>query len=306
MRAWIFVLLCNLLWAGNFISGKFAVQEFSPLWITFLRWIIAVAILFPVAARWEKHSYGAIPPKTWLQLAGMGLFGVVAFNLLIYSALQYTSPLNGTLISALTPAMAMLLTAVVMRERIGGRQFSGLLLALAGVIVTLTRGHVDQVFTMTYNRGDLLMLAADLAWVLYTVIGKQVSQVPPITATALSSAFGLVMMLPFAILQPLAWDKVTGAGLASILYIALGASVLAFTLWNMAVRTLGINKASVSINLIPIYTALITLLLGQPFYAAQLWGGLLVISGLLIIAKPKKKEPAKADSSSQPAIVEAN
>ena len=102
MRAWIYLLLCNLLWAGNYMSGKFAIQEFSPLWITFLRWTIAVAILLPVAAYWEKPAWRAFSRATWLRLAGMGLCGVVAFNLLIYSALQYTSPLNGAL-GALRP-----------------------------------------------------------------------------------------------------------------------------------------------------------------------------------------------------------
>lgn len=271
------------------MSGKFAIQEFSPLWITFLRWTIAVAILLPVAAYWEKPAWRAFSRATWLRLAGMGLCGVVAFNLLIYSALQYTSPLNGALVSALTPAMAMVLTAVALRERITRLQVSGLLLSLLGVSITLTQGRLDQLFTMTYNRGDLLMLAADFAWVLYTVLGKHLGKVPPITATALSSAFGLLIMLPAALTNPLNTSGISAVGVASIVYIALGASVLAFTFWNMAVRALGINKASLSINLIPIYTALLTLLAGQPFYAAQGVGGLLVISGLLIISRQTKR-----------------
>lgn len=289
MRAWVYLLLCNLLWAGNYMSGKFAIQEFSPLWITFLRWVMAVAILLPIAACWEKPAWRTFSRTTWLRLAGMGLCGVVAFNLLIYSALQYTSPLNGALVSALTPAMALALTAVALRERITRLQLAGLFVSLLGVSVTLTQGRLDQLLTMTYNRGDLLMLAADFAWVLYTVLGKQLGNVPPITATALSSAFGLLIMLPAALANPLDTARISGAGVASIVYIALGASVLAFTFWNMAVRALGINKASLSINLIPVYTALLTLLAGQPFYASQGVGGLLVISGLLIISRQTKK-----------------
>ncbi len=292
MRAWIFLFLCNLLWAGNYMSGKFAIQEFPPLWITFLRWLIAVAVLLPIAQHWEKPNYRSLSCATWLRLAGMGLFGVVAFNILIYSALQYTSPLNGALVSALTPAMAMLLTALLTRERIAALHIAGLVLALLGVTITLTQGRLDQLFAMNYNRGDLIMLGCNTAWVLYTMISRQVRHIPPLTATALSSACGLLMMLPFAVLSPMDWSRVSPAGAASILYVALGASVLAFTLWNAAVRAVGVNKASVSINLIPIYTAIFTLLLGQPFYASQFWGGLLVISGLLLIARPTKKDPA--------------
>lgn len=292
MRAWIFLFLCNLLWAGNYMSGKFAVQEISPFWVTFLRWLVAVAVLLPVAKYWEKPNWRAISRATWLRLAGMGLSGVIAFNIFLYSALQYTSPLNSALVSSLTPAIALVLTALLMRERISRLHVAGLVLALFGAIITLTQGRLDQLLAANFNRGDLLMIGSSISWVMYTMISRQVRHLPPITATALSSAIGLLLMLPVALLAPLDWRQVSPAGTASILYMALGASVLAFTFWNAAVHALGVNKASISINLIPIYTALLTLLLGQPFYPSQLWGGLFVISGLLLIARPAKKDPA--------------
>lgn len=289
MWIWLLLMLCNLLWAGNFISGKIAAGEFPPFWISLLRWSIAAAILLPLAFWAQPVRLRSIDRKTWFHLAAMGLFGIDLFTLFTYSALQYSSPVNVSLISTLTPVFAMLFAAFVLKTRIYRRQYLGLLLAVFGVAFILTRGNLDQLGAMQFNRGDMLMLFADMSWVLYTAAGKNITTLPPIMTTALSTLLGVVFLLPFAPLVPLSVAEVSRAGVLSILYISLGASVCAFILWNFALQRVNLTAASISMNLIPLYTAAITVLLGGTFYRAQLIGGLLVLLGIGCISVPAGK-----------------
>lgn len=290
-QAFLFLLLCNLLWAGNFIFGKFVIHEFSPLWITFLRWVIASSILLPVAAVYEKMNYAGVKKilkESWLTLTCMGIAGGILFNVLTYSALQYTSPTNGTLVFSLTPAITMIFSVLLWKEKVSIMQVAGLCISFLGVVTILTGGNIMQIFHMEYNRGDLLMIGADVCWMIYSFLCKKTDIVPPITAVALSSLIAVVIMIPFLIVQPLAFHQVTVVGIYGILYIGVFASVCAFILWNVSVRTVGAGTANLTINLIPVYAAIMTLLLGEEISAIQLWGGAIVIIGLLLTSQKQK------------------
>ena len=286
MRVWLLLMLCNLLWAGNFISGKIAAGEFPPFWISLLRWTIAAAILLPLAFWAQPVRFRSIDRKTWFYLAAMGFFGIDLFTLFTYSALQYSSPVNVSLISTLTPAFAMSFAALALKTPVYRRQYIGLLLAVFGVVFILTQGDWRQLWALQFNRGDLLMLFADMSWVLYTAAAKNITTLPPIMTTALSTLLGAAFLAPFAPLVPLPFEAVSRGGVLSILYISLGASVCAFILWNFALQQVNLTTASISMNLIPLYTAAITALLGGTFQTAQLVGGLLVLAGICCISVP--------------------
>lgn len=287
MPSWIYLLICNFLWAGNFVFGKIAVTEFSPVWITILRWLLAALILFPIGLCCEKFSLKKLECKTWFLLFLMGLFGVALFALLTYSALEYTSSVNASLLNAMTPAIAMALSNIFMNMPVSRRQIIGLLLGFVGVAVIITQGNLAQMLALNFNKGDLSMLAADFCWVLFTIISKKISYLPPITTTAISSVFGIIVMIPFALLEPFDVSNITSKGVGSILYIGVGASVCAFALWNAALRIVDVTVAGISLNLIPVYTVFITVCMGYPFKGTQLWGGILVFWGMALISLPQ-------------------
>jgi drug/metabolite transporter (DMT)-like permease len=291
-QAFLFLLLCNLLWAGNFIFGKFVINEFSPLWITFLRWIIAVVFLLPVAAVYEKLNYATLKKiikESWLTLTCMGIVGGILFNVFTYSALRYTSPTNGTLVFSLTPAITMIFSFLLWKEKVSIMQVAGLSISFLGVATLLTGGNILQLFHMEYNRGDLLMIGADICWMIYAFLCKKSEAVPPITAVALSSLVAVFIMIPFLIMQPLDFHQVTAVGVYGVLYIGVFASVCAFILWNFSVRKVGAGTANLTINLIPVYTAIITVVMGEEISAIQLWGGAMVVIGLLLTSQKQKE-----------------
>jgi drug/metabolite transporter (DMT)-like permease len=305
-KAWIFLLLVNLFWSGNFIFGKFVINEFTPLWITFLRWLISILILFPLASFYEKANYKDILKTSWLQLSLMGLFGGVLVNIFTYSALEYTSPTNVALVSALCPAVTMIFSFFLLKEKVSRLQLLGFIISLIGVVIILTNGNILKIFHTQYNVGDLLAIVAVLSWSIYTIICKKSSNIPPITTTALSSLMGVLIMIPFVIAQPVAFYKVTLLGITGILYISIFTSVCAFILFNISVRIVGANAASMSWNLVPIYTAIITILLGQPLYSSQIWGGLIALTGLLLTKPAAKNDEEKSELDSKQIVLATN
>lgn len=291
----LFLLVCNLLWAGNFIFGKVVINEFSPLWITFLRWVIALSVLIPIAVLYEKLTYTSMKQifkKSWLTLTYMGISGGILFNLFTYSALQYTSPTNGTLVFSLTPAITVIFSFLLWKEKVSLLQVGGLSFSLLGVVMLLTGGNILQIFQMDFNRGDLLMIGADVCWMAYAFLCKKIDGVPPITAITLSSVIAVILMIPFVVMQPVDLYQVTQKGVNGVLYIGLFASVCAFILWNISVRTVGAGRANLTVNLIPVYTAVITVVMGGEISMSQLWGGGMVAIGLLLTSQKPKELPS--------------
>lgn len=291
-QAWLFLVLTNLFWAGNYIFGKYVIQDVSPLWTTLSRWFIALFLLWPIALWREKPDWRNLR-QSWAILLVLGLLGLCGYNLLLYSALYYTSPTNASLVSALNPAMIALFSAFLLRERLSWGKLGGLLLSVIGVFFIITDGNLLFIFQTTYNRGDLLMLASVLVWTIYSILGKKTGNIPPITATAASATLSVLVMLPFALLNPPAVEQISLLSLGGILYIALFPSVGSYMLWNVALRTVNASQAGVSINLIPVFTVLFGLLLGEGVTLAQIVGGLLVFfgvsltTGLLGLRRPK-------------------
>lgn len=252
----------------------------SPFWITLLRWSIALLFLIPLAYFFEKPKWPQIK-KYWLSLTLMGALGVVGFTLICYAALEYTTPTNAAFVEALIPAMVVVFSVLFLQEKISFSQIIGFILSCLGVIILLTKGDVEQVIRMEFNKGDLMMLAAVFTWVFYSIIGKKI-EVPPMTTTAVSSSLGVILLLPFAFFQErsgMEWNFLTIAG---ILYMALFASVASYLFWNISVRIIGASQSSVFLNLVPIFTIIMSLMLGNTITSSQIGGGFIILIGVYL------------------------
>ncbi|MDQ0163030.1 DMT family transporter [Aeribacillus alveayuensis] len=287
MRERIFLILATLFWAGNYVFGKYVVAEMSPLWITFARWFLSLAFLIPISYWIERPNYREIFKRSWLPLSVMGILGIIGYNLLLYGALEYTSPLNASLVNALNPAMMVVFSYFILKERMTFINVIGFFISLVGVLLILTDGHLELVFQTSYNLGDLMMVGANLVWVFYSIIGKRLA-VPPITATACSALLSVFFLLPFLFLYPFDITQLSARGITGIIYMWLFPSVCSFIFWNMSVKKVGPSHAGVYLNLITVFTAIITIILGEKIAASQAIGGVLVLFGVYFATKITK------------------
>ncbi|MDN3955137.1 DMT family transporter [Sporolactobacillus laevolacticus] len=275
-----FLVLANLFWAGNYVFGKYVVSEMTPIQMTFVRWLLAVLILFPLAQVLEKPKWGQVW-KRWKILLIMSLLGIVGYNVLLYEALRFTTSLNAALVNSINPAVIAIFAVWFLKEKLSVTNSLGLVISLFGVLLVLTHGALLQIFTIHYNQGDLLMLLAITVWTFYTLIGKKLGNVPPIAATAVSATLGLIVLLPFFLTSGFSC-RLSQTATIGIIYIVLFPSVCSFVFWNSAIRVIGASKAGIYLNMLTVFTALISLILGKPITLPQIMGGVLVIIGVYL------------------------
>ena len=260
-----------LMWAGNAIVGKILVQSSSPVLLNTIRWGVTALLLLPFAWRiLMPRSPLWTHRKRFLLLS---LFGVGSYNVLLYLALQSSTPINVTLIGASMPIWAIVIGAVVYHERAQIRQIAGALISMVGVAVVIVRGDFERLIEIEFVAGDLWMVLATILWGAYSWMlahPKQSTERSWPWAEFLFAqvGFGFCWSLVFAQTEYLlglnyfTWNWQT---LAMIGYVIIGPSLIAYRCWGLGVNQAGATVATFFTNLIPVFTAILsTLLLQKP------------------------------------------
>ena len=292
MRAPIYLVIATLFWSGNFVVGQAAMRSMTPLELTFWRWALVAVPLLLLAQRVERPDWRAVL-RRWPTLLLLSALGLSGYTLLLYSALGHTSALNASLITAANPALIVVMAMFMLGDRPGPVGWLGIALGLSGVLLVLTGGDLQHILHLSFNIGELLMLCAIVVWGLYTIIARRLD-LPAIAATAVQVAMATISLTPIALAAGAGLPD-TAAGAWSLAYVALFPSFGAYLLWNLALKSTAPAVAGNYLNLIVVFTAVITLLLGIPVTAPQILGGLLVISGVLLAGmKRRTRQPAMA------------
>lgn len=290
----LFLVTANLFWGGHYIFGKYVVAEMDPLQITFTRWIIAVVLLFPIAQLIERPDWRKVW-KQWRYLLLMAVFGIIGYNFFLYTALKYTSSLEAAMINSLNPALIVLFSVIFLKEKLNLVNVAGLFISLLGVLLILTKGNLQQIFSIDYNQGDLIMLFVILNWTIYSILGRKMKGIPPISATAASVLLGILMLIPFMLFYGIHLPHGKPA-IIGILYIGILPSVGSFVFWNIAISKIGASRAGIYLNLITVFTAIISAFLGQSIPSIQVVGGLLVFLGVYLSNKRRVSRELKVQA----------
>ncbi|MDQ0677593.1 drug/metabolite transporter (DMT)-like permease [Arthrobacter pascens] len=285
MRASVYLILANLFWSGNLVVGQVAMASMTPIDVTFWRWALAAVPLLVLAGFVERPDWSAVL-RRWPTLLLLSVLGMTGYTLLLYSALEHTSAINASLIGAANPALILLLAVLMLGDRPRPLSWFGIGLGLVGVLLVLTDGDPRRLLGFGVNTGELLMLGAITTWAFYTIIARRL-KLPVITATAIQVAMAVVLLAPVALVSGVRLPATAAEGW-SVAFIALFPSLGAYLLWNLALKTTTAANAGNYLNLIVVFTAVITLLLGNPITVPQILGGILVISGVLLTGLRKR------------------
>lgn len=280
----MYLTLAALFWAGNFVVGEAVLKTMAPLELTFWRWALAALPLILLAHVIERPDWIA-SLKRWPILLLLSVLGMSGYTLLLCSALQHTSALNASLVTAANPALIVLMAVILLGDRPRPLNWAGIALGLLGVLLVLTGGELPKLLTLSLGPGELLMLGAITVWGLYTIIARRLN-VPAITSTAIQVTLAAVMLSPFALASRAEFPG-TAPEIWSLAFVALFPSLGSYLLWNLALKTTTAANAGNYLNLIAVFTAIITLLMGQPITLPQILGGVLVISGVLLTSVGK-------------------
>ncbi len=273
------LLTATLFWAGNYVVGGAAVSAIPPLDLVALRWAIAVVPLF-VLAQLVERPYWREVARSWHRVLIPALFGLVAYNYLLYTALQHTDAVNASLINAFNPALIGVAAAIFLRQRMTPVAVTGVVVALIGVLWVLCDGHPAALLSNGFGLGDLFMLGAIVVWTAYTLSGRGGTGIPPVTSTALQALVSVIALTPVVLLTGGPHLPVTSNATLALLFIGLGPSVISTALWNRALTTIPPARAGVFLNLITVFTVIISVALGKSFTVAQAMGGAVVLGGV--------------------------
>jgi len=279
---WAKLGLTAFFWAMMFHLGKYTVAYMSPESIGGWRFLLAGLVLVPLVGLREGLDWPGLR-RNALPLLAMATIGIGGFNLSLFYGLKHTSPVNGALIIALCPALITLFSALLTGERISARQTTGLLLGLAGVAVVVSHGSLQALLSLSFQRGDLLVLLAAVSWAVYSTIPKRfIHGLQPLQITAGSIALGGILISAFAnATQTDFWTLPPLRVVGAVVVMSMLGSVLAYLWWNDGVRKVGPSAAALFMNLVPVFATLIGVVLGQAVLLSQLAGAVLVVGGVL-------------------------
>ncbi|SSC66904.1 unnamed protein product [Ciceribacter selenitireducens ATCC BAA-1503] len=274
--------------------GKLAVGHVSPMVLNFSRWSIALIIICSISVPQLKKDWPELK-RHWLLLLGYGAIGYTAFNGFLYTALKYTSAVNGAIEQGGIPVLIFILNFLLFRIPVSAVQILGFAISFVGVALTATRGDLDVLLSLALNFGDALLLLAVAAYAIYTIALRWKPAIHWKSLMAASALGGAMTGLPLVL-----WEEANGtmilpdlAGMGMIAYAALFPSLISQVFYVLGVEGIGANRAGLFINLVPVFGTLLSLaVIGEALQPLHLIALSLVLGGIAIAEWGKPRPTA--------------
>lgn len=295
-RTWFKLLAVAFFWGATWVAGRIAVAEVSPLATASWRFFLATLVLGFFLYR--KEGFPRWQARDWTGVAQLGASGIFLYNICFLYGLRHIEAGRGALVVALTPAMIALADWALFAAPMTARRFIGVIIAMLGCLLVVTRGNMNLLTHGALGVGELLILGCVLLWSAYTFIGRRVNRtISPLAATFGACLTGWAMLTAAALvdgslfaLQALQFD-----GALSIMFLGVLGTALGFTWYAEAVRDIGPTRAGMFINLVPVFGVLLGALMLQERLAAVTYaGGALVMLGVLTLNWPGNSIPVPA------------
>ncbi len=285
-RARLALLTAVVLWAISFVATKVALEAAPPLVVVSLRLLIAALCFLPWVFRGGTKDLGGL--RGFGQLFMLSLFGAGLHYALQTIGLQYTTASNASLYVTTGPITILLLSVVIVGERITLRKAVGVALAMIGVLVVMGPEKLGSLELDAHIKGDLLVLASLVLWALFTVFGKKLTdKLGALRVTAWVTVIGASWMAPAGLYEA----RVTGFQISSmtvdawiaIAFLGVACSFLATLLYFVALEMSESQKVGVYLYAIPPITAVVAAFyLGESITPNLVIGAVLVIGGVAL------------------------
>ena len=273
-------LLVMALWGLNFVVSKWALQEFPPLFLMFVRFVLVAALIVP---------FFRIPRDKILPIGLLSVtLGSVHFPLMFNGLSGIDAATASLAVQAQVP-FSSLLAAAVFKDKLGWRRGVGMLGAFAGVLVIAGEPRLGNALPSLF-----MLLGASLAFATASI---QMKLIGPVNGFAVNGWMAL-MATPQLLLLSLLFEhgqiesltNATWVGWTSILYMAVAVTIVAYGLWYPLLSRYDVNQTMPYLLTVPVFgVASGVLLMGNPITLNLAVGGLLTIGGVAIIVKPRPR-----------------
>ena len=279
----VFAAFC---WSGNFIVGKYAyLFEVPPLTLNFLRWVSVWLILIPFTYKEIYKNLNYIK-KNWIVISFMGIITISTFNSVVYLALTYTQVINAVLVLAAIPAVTIIISSLMKVDKTNIFQLVGLFLSIIGIGAIISNADLNKIFSLNFNKGDLWMLVCVLSWSLYsTLLKKHNFKFSQFTLIQLMVTVGIIFLIPQFFYEKSIDLEVNfnKAFFAILFYVVIFPALAAYYCWQKGVEIVGPNRATMFIQLMPLLSALLAIIIfREKLELYHFIGASLILSGIYL------------------------
>jgi drug/metabolite transporter (DMT)-like permease len=204
---------------------------------------------------------------------------------MVYTAVHTTTAINAAMIQTTMPAVIILATLAIFKERVSGIQIVGVVVCIVGAFFIILHGRWQTLLGMSFAPGDLLMLGAVILYGLYSALLRQRPAIHPLSFLIYTFGIGTIFLLPLYVWELSGGARVTLSYpvIVSILYVALFPSIVAYFCWNRGVEVLGANRTGLFINLIPVFASILAIIfLGETLQVFHIIGMGLIFGGMVL------------------------
>jgi drug/metabolite transporter (DMT)-like permease len=278
----LYGILVAVLWGLSFLSIKVAVAVLPPMTLAAARFIVACAVL-PLVARLAKENLRIALRDVPILVLG-GILGVTLYFYFENNGILLLSASESSILVGTIPVVSVISERVFLGTRLPGRVYAGSILSFAGVALIVLRPSEVSPSPLGY----LYMTGAVVVWVAYTFVTRDVSlRYGRLSVTFWQIFFGLIGCIPFALLESPAWKAPDTTVVLNVLYLGLLCSAAGYWLYMAAIDHLGVGKASVFVNLIPVVTVVAAFfLLGDRMGRLQWIGAAVTLLGVYLVTAP--------------------
>ncbi|UCC75996.1 MAG: DMT family transporter [Anaerolineales bacterium] len=280
--ALLFAFLTATLWGTAYVAAKYALQTLPPFTAAAARFMLAVAVLWPLLLamrRVEKLERRDLP-----LLIAASLFQATLYFALQYAGMQHTTAANTALIVNTRPIFVAILSALWLHEALRGRQVMGILLAFAGVVVIIWSGTEGwRGFSRGRIFGDVLILLNAFSGALAIILlKKMVDRYSPLVTAVYTTTVGTIGLIPLAVWEVarMGWPTGSPVSWAAVVYMALANTAIPYLLWYTALSRLKEWEAAVFLYLTPVISVMLSArLLSERMGVWFVFGGVMVLFG---------------------------
>ncbi len=283
--AYLLAALTMALWSGNWVIGRAVRGDVPPITLALFRWLAACSVLLPFAWKNAWRDWPVVR-RHWKRMLGLGASGAAIFHSLVYIGLTSTQAINGVLLNSMGPVIIVLMAWIVVGDTITRRQAVGIAISFAGTVFLVSRGDLANLLAFRINSGDIWILCAMFFWGIYSLLLRdRPAEIGGDSLLLYTGAAAILFLAPASLAEYLLGQRITFSLnlAASIGYIGIFATVIAYICYDTAVRRIGPGQTGIIIYLLPVFGAAAAIVfLGEALKVYHLIGFAIILAGILL------------------------
>jgi len=282
------LLAANIIYGVNYSIAKSVMPDtIKPFALVSVRTVFAAMLFWTTSLFMPKET---VSRKELLYLFGCSFFGMVINQTLFLLGLNYTSPVNSSIIVSTNPIFAFIFAALILKENFTFLKGTGMAIGLAGVLLLILQNGTPDMSSTSFL-GDVFTLVNTMSWAFYTVIIKRmVEKYHPVTVMKWTFLFAMLTTVPLGYSEwsTMDWTAISLKGWLGIGFIVVFATYIGYLLISFGLRRLSPTIVSTYTYLNPVIAAYLASIMGQDRISfVMVISALLIFTGVFVVSLQK-------------------